>query len=150
MKTERAITKISMITVLAWAITAVLCAGAIAPAIGAPSLPLTTQEKNMLTFMREEEKMARDVYLEMFEKWGAAIFSNIAVSEQRHMDTMKKMLDKYQCLTRRFAIGDFTNLDLQAKYDELMIRFRSYVDASYTYHREMTWSIFKCLDVTTI
>ena len=29
--------------------------------------------------MREEEKMARDVYLEMFEKWGAAIFSNIAV-----------------------------------------------------------------------
>ena len=45
MKTEKAITKISMITVLAWAITAVLCAGAIAPAIGAPSLPLTTQEK---------------------------------------------------------------------------------------------------------
>ena len=155
MKTEKAITKISMITVLAWAITAVLCAGAIAPAIGAPSLPLTTQEKDMLTFMREEEKMARDVYLEMFEKWGAAIFSNIAVSEQRHMDTMKKMLDKYRMPdpAEGLAIGDFANLDLQAKYDELIgSGSKSYVDALYagaTIEEIDMVDIQHALDVTT-
>jgi hypothetical protein len=34
--------------------------------------------------MREEEKLARDVYLALSEKYLAAIFINISESEQRH------------------------------------------------------------------
>ena len=87
----------------------------------------------MLTYMREEEKMARDVYLVMYEKWGAAIFSTIAGSEQRHMDTMKKMLDKYGLPDpAQPAAGVFTDLDLQDKYDLLVSSGSlSYLDGLY-------------------
>lgn len=56
---------------------------------------LSEAEAVELTYMREEEKLARDVYLFMEELWSAAIFDRIATSEQQHMDTMKKMVDKY-------------------------------------------------------
>jgi hypothetical protein len=82
---------------------------------------LSADEAAMLTYMREEEKMARDVYLVMYQEWGAAIFFNIAASEQRHMDTMKKMLDKYGLPdSAQPAAGVFTNPDLQEKYDLLV------------------------------
>ena len=43
--------------------------------------PLSPEEKADLVYMREEEKLARDVYLAMFSKWGKTIFSNISKSE---------------------------------------------------------------------
>jgi len=48
-----------------------------------------------LLFIREEEKMARDVYLVLYEIWGSPVFANIAESEQAHMDAMKNLLDFY-------------------------------------------------------
>ena len=60
------------------------------------SLPVLTQgEIDGLIHMRVEEKLARDVYLTLFDTWGLSIFNNIAVSEQRHMDAIKNLLDKY-------------------------------------------------------
>ena len=57
-------------------------------------LPLTVAETDTLLFVREEEKMARDVYLTLYSKWGQLIFQNIATrSEQQHMDTMKLLID---------------------------------------------------------
>jgi hypothetical protein len=49
-----------------------------------------------LLFIREEEKLARDVYLRMYEKWGTTVFQNISESEQRHMDAMKNLLNFYK------------------------------------------------------
>ena len=49
---------------------------------------LTPEEKAGLLFMRKEEKLARDVYLVLFDKWGLMVFENIAQSEQRHMDAV--------------------------------------------------------------
>src|SRR5512145_2937306 len=46
------------------------------------AVDLTAQEKYWLTYMREEEKVARDVYLFLYEKWGLRIFENISGSEQ--------------------------------------------------------------------
>jgi hypothetical protein len=49
-----------------------------------------------LKFTKEEEKLARDVYLTLGTLYPeVAVFSNIAVSEQQHTDTMAKELDKY-------------------------------------------------------
>lgn len=62
---------------------------------GQQNQPLSDEEAAMLTFMREEEKLARDVYLVMFDEWANPVFSNISRSEQQHMDTMKKMLVKH-------------------------------------------------------
>ncbi len=56
---------------------------------------LTAAEEEGLLFMREEEKLARDVYLVLFDKWGLRVFENIAESEQRHMDAVLYLLGKY-------------------------------------------------------
>ncbi len=46
--------------------------------------------------MREEEKLARDVYIAMGKKWNANIFSNIARAESRHMQAVAGLLSKYR------------------------------------------------------
>ncbi len=56
---------------------------------------LDDAETDALVYMREEEKLARDVYLGLHQLWGSLVFANIADAEQRHMDTMGKMLDLY-------------------------------------------------------
>ena len=45
--------------------------------------------------MREEEKVARDVYLEFYEIYGNVIFKNIADSEQKHMDAVLALIVGY-------------------------------------------------------
>jgi hypothetical protein len=57
--------------------------------------PLSIEEEQELLFMWEEEKMARDVYLTLAEKWQLPIFANIARSEQQHMDLMFKLIEAY-------------------------------------------------------
>jgi hypothetical protein len=79
-------------------------------------------EAEWLLYMREEEKLARDVYQELYQVWGLTIFSNIARSEQKHMDSIKTLLDRYHLTdpAEGNGIGVFTNSDLQALYFELI------------------------------
>jgi hypothetical protein len=56
---------------------------------------LSDQEKSGLIQMREEEKLARDVYTTLWAKWGNKIFTNIAQSEQTHTQAVKNLLDAY-------------------------------------------------------
>ena len=88
----------------------------------AQTASLTEAEKYWLTYMREEEKLARDVYLSLYDKWQSRVFKNISVSEQTHMDAIKNLLDKYGIAdpAEGKAAGVFTNRDLQALYDELI------------------------------
>jgi len=82
---------------------------------------LSDDEVVMLNYMREEEKLARDVYLLLYDYWGAAIFTTISDSEQQHMDTMEKMVDKYGLDDpAQDALGVFTDPNLQEKYDGLV------------------------------
>lgn len=53
-------------------------------------------EIEALTFMVEEEKLARDVYNVLYDIWGIPTFANIAKAEQRHMDAIIGLLDKYE------------------------------------------------------
>jgi len=66
---------------------------------GKPSSPAALDyiEASHLTFMREEEKLARDVYLTLAEQYpGQLVFSRIATrSEQTHTDTMRDKLDQF-------------------------------------------------------
>ena len=57
---------------------------------------LTPFEINRITYMREEEKLARDVYLTLYGEYKAPIFGNISESEQRHMDALKRLIDKHE------------------------------------------------------
>jgi hypothetical protein len=81
---------------------------------------LTSAEKSWLTYMREEEKLARDVYLVLYDRWRLAIFSNISQSEQTHMDAIKVLLDRYGLPDPATAeVGVFTDRALQELYDDL-------------------------------
>jgi hypothetical protein len=88
------------------------------------AVSLTEEEKNDLLFMREEEKLARDVYLTLFEKWGAPVFANIATSEQQHMDAMLILLNTYKLPDPAAAtvVGEFVNTELQDLYNALIQR----------------------------
>lgn len=65
------------------------------PGARQPSGVLDAAETEALVYMREEEKLARDVYIGLHELWGSLVFANIAESEQRHMDALARMLDLY-------------------------------------------------------
>lgn len=49
---------------------------------------ISEQEKGSLIWMREEEKLAYDVYMALYQKWGLQIFSNIAASESTHTEAV--------------------------------------------------------------
>lgn len=84
---------------------------------------LSSREIDDLLFMREEEKLARDVYLMMYNMWDELeIFANIAASEQKHMDAVLRLLIKYEIPDPALGPGEFTNKELQTLYDELVER----------------------------
>ena len=72
--------------------------------------------------MREEEKLARDVYVTLYAKWGLRMFNNISSAEQRHTNAIVTLLNRYGIVDPAAgnAVGVFTNPDLQALYDKLI------------------------------
>jgi len=92
---------------------------------------LSEEEESTLLWMREEEKVARDVYLTMFTQWNKTVFANIADSEQSHMDALLKKIESFGLIDPVLpAIGSFSNSELQALFDELVAKGHlSYVDA---------------------
>ena len=93
---------------------------------------LTESEIQDLVFIREEEKLARDVYDALRLCWGSRVFSNIELSEQTHMDAIKGLLDRYGIPdpAEGRGYGEFANTELQELYDMLVARgSRSLVEA---------------------
>ena len=88
------------------------------------SSELTTEQKEGLSFMIEEEKVARDVYTHLYATWGTRVFTNIANSEQKHMDAVQNLLTQYnlEAPTTLNDIGHFEDEHLQAMYDELITK----------------------------
>ncbi|MEZ5104658.1 MAG: DUF2202 domain-containing protein [Draconibacterium sp.] len=56
---------------------------------------LTDEDVAGLMEMREEEKLARDVYSYFYETYGNAIFSNIATSEEAHTSAVLYLINGY-------------------------------------------------------
>lgn len=83
---------------LVMSVTFILAAAPLHTATASRSLTLLDPaEETHLIFMREEEKLARDVYL-TFAQWypDQPVFNTIATtSEQTHTDTMRDKLDQY-------------------------------------------------------
>jgi hypothetical protein len=90
-----------------------------------PATPgdLSADESAALSYMREEEKLAHDVYVQLYEKWGLRVFQNISQSEQAHTDAIKALIDRYGLQDPvSSSVGVFTNPDLQALYNDLVAR----------------------------
>ena len=84
--------------------------------------PLSNGEKQGILLMREEEKLARDVYITLYEKWDLRTFTNISKAEQTHMDAMKLLVDRYGLADPMTTneVGVFTNPELQKLYNDLV------------------------------
>ncbi len=82
---------------------------------------ISSVEADGLRFMIEEEKMARDVYLKLSEQWGSRVFSNIAKSEQKHMDSVAHVMEQFGVPNPVLPEnGKFANQEIQALYDQLI------------------------------
>ena len=97
---------------------------------GGPAL--TPIEVDDLLFMREEEKLARDVYVYLGGLHDLPIFTNIASSEQRHMDAVLTLLVRYglEDPAAGNEPGEFTDPGLQALYDQLIVQGSGSLDAA--------------------
>ena len=83
---------------------------------------LGEDERNDLVLMREEEKIARDVYLRLYDRWGLPPFANISGSEQAHMDAILALLQHFGLPdpARGLEIGAFHDPKMQALYQSLI------------------------------
>jgi hypothetical protein len=106
------------------------------PALSAPPrasavATLSDAEVATLVWMREEEKLARDMYITLNTYFPAKIFVNIAAAEQRHFDAIGKKLVLYDIADPATdVVGTFTNPDLQGVYDDLLaLGMVNYVEA---------------------
>lgn len=106
-----------------------IVAGLLVPVLLLTALPVTAadlsqDEINDLVYLREEEKLARDVYDALGQQWGSQVFTRIESSEQTHMDAIKGLLDKYGIPdpAEGNGYGVFDNRDLQTLYDALVKR----------------------------
>ena len=87
---------------------------------------LTDQELEDLKVIREEEKLARDVYQYAYQQYSLMIFQNISNSEQSHMDQVLVVLDAYGIDDPATDVaGVFNNTDLQDLYDHLVAKVDS-------------------------
>jgi hypothetical protein len=87
-----------------------------------PLATLTPEQEAGLLQMREEEKLAHDVYVALYDLWQLKPFSNISAAEQTHSDAVKALLDRYGLddPAADRAAGEFTDPTLQSLYDSLV------------------------------
>ena len=99
-----------------------------------PPSDLSTTEASALVFMREEEKLARDVYQLLYTQWGQKVFSNIAASEQRHMDAVALLLTRYNLPDPAAATGTgvFQDPHVQELFNALMAQGQTSLIAALT------------------
>lgn len=83
--------------------------------------------------MREEEKLARDVYTTLHGKWGVPIFENIASSEQVHTNAVLTLLNKYSLTdpVGSNAVGVFADTTLQKLYTQLVSQGSASIAGAY-------------------
>lgn len=85
------------------------------------ALALTPVETTSVLYMKQEEKMARDVYQAMAVRWNHVTFRNIAGSEQRHMEAMDRLIARYALTdTTPAEPGRFSIPELQTLHDDLV------------------------------
>lgn len=87
---------------------------------------LTEKEILGLIQMREEEKLARDVYTTLGNLWGTKTFFNIASSEQTHTDAIQVLLTRYGIKdpVTSDTVGVFSSKTMQELYTSLTAKGR--------------------------
>lgn len=95
-----------------------------------PLQELSADERDALVRIREDEKLARDVYTTLGEKWDLPIFDNIARAEQHHMELAALLVTRYEIKDPVVddATGAFTDPELGALYAKLVAKGQESVE----------------------
>jgi hypothetical protein len=99
-------------------------APATTPSAASPSTTGSVDQatEDALLHMVEEEKLAHDVYVTLFDATGLTMFDRISSSESRHESSVQTLLVAYGIAdpTAGNDIGEFTNPAFTALYDQLV------------------------------
>jgi hypothetical protein len=97
-----------------------------------PVSSLTAAERDALRFMREEERLAEDVYRALFTRWQLPIFENIAAAEATHTASVQTLLERYGLAdpTVGRAPGTYENATIQSLYDQLVAKGSASITAA--------------------
>lgn len=93
---------------------------------------LVDTELASLLKMKDEEKLARDVYTVLSLKWGGQIFSRIATAESNHLNALIILLTNYG--STEVSIGDvgvFANADMEKLYNDLVTKASISLEEAY-------------------
>jgi hypothetical protein len=87
-----------------------------------PTEPLNPAEQQSLAYMREEEKLAGDVYRQLNARWTLKVFANIATSESTHTEAVRQLLLRYTLTdpAADLGAGVYANATLQTLYGQLV------------------------------
>ena len=87
-----------------------------------PAEAISESELNTLKFVREEELLAHDVYVALYEQYAIPVFNNISKSESFHTNMILALLQKYDIEdpAADHQAGVFLNTELQEYYDQLI------------------------------
>ena len=93
---------------------------------------LSESELASLLKMKEEEKLARDVYSVLYKQWGSQIFANISAAETNHLNAIVLLLTNYGATDTSLGdAGIFTDPEVQKLYDELIANATLTIEAAY-------------------
>ncbi|MBN1648964.1 MAG: DUF2202 domain-containing protein [Spirochaetales bacterium] len=92
---------------------------------------LDADEQKWLAYMYQEEKLARDVYAELYKVWNVPVFGNISESEQQHMDSIAFALDAAGMNVETLKPGQFSDPELAALYTTLVAEGKKDLTAAF-------------------
>ncbi len=94
---------------------------------------LSPEEAEGLLFMRQEEKVARDVYTVLGQTWNSNVFEKIKISEQNHMDAVKGLIVKYNLIDPvvNDEVGVFADPSFQQLFDNFVEQGQQSVEEAF-------------------
>ena len=95
---------------------------------------LSPEEAEGIIYMRQEEKIARDVYTVLGQTWNINVFDRIKVSEQNHMDAVKRLIDRYSLEDPIVSdeVGVFADPVFQQMFDDLVLQGQHSIADAFT------------------
>ncbi len=82
---------------------------------------LVSGEETGILKMREEEKMAHDVYTSFYSQWSLVEFANIATAETNHYNAVYTLITAYELTDPSTGVaGTFTNTAIAELYAQLI------------------------------
>ena len=87
------------------------------------ALPAASEIEDLL-WVRQEEKLAHDVYVTLYDQWQLTVFDNISRAEAQHTEAIASLLDRYGVddPAAGLEVGVFSNPEIQQLYEELVER----------------------------